>query len=604
MKIKKSFLVFVAAIVVFFGIRHLYQTGTIDSFIPRAVKQPSSVPPKASVPDWPVGSDRVNAPSAPATAPVSSSSSSDKEVRFEIWAWNADMALIFANGGPLTTPDSLMAKYGVKNLKVLRNDDTDQMRANLVTCAKELASGAANCKNGAHFISIMGDQTGAFFQAANPQLKKICPDCYLRTVDVVGRSNGEDKVMGPPEWKENPQLMRGALIAGAVKEGDWNMALKLASDNGIPNNPDFTTYDPDAINWVNTTYVDAADKWVSGYCENGKSARPVVKNGKRTGEKKDKCLDAIATWTPEDVKAAMNRGGLVSIVSSKSQGYRSQMPAVVIGIHKWMKENRALVEGMIAASAEAGDQINNSKAALRRGADLSAKVYKEKDGAYWMKYFEGTIERDKQGLMVELGGSAVTGFADRIQWFGLAPGTVNLYGITYKVFGDIVVQQYPNDVPEYPPLSEVLDLSYVKNVLARTNKMAKADLPTYSAEEKVKSVVSRKAVHINFETGKATFTSAAMAQLEDIFNQAVLTGLVVEVEGYTDSVGSREANMNLSRARAIAVKKYLEEKSPVNFPKGRVRVKYFGPDKPIASNTTEEGRAQNRRVEIILGSTE
>lgn len=199
--------------------------------------------------------------------------------------------------------------------------------------------------------------------------------------------------------------------------------------------------------------------------------------------------------------------------------------------------------------------------------------------------------------------------ADNIQWFGLAPGSANLFGITYKVFGDIVVSQYPNDVPDYPPLSEVLDTSYIKNIVSRTTQMAEADLPTFSAEDKVVSVVSRKAVHINFETGKATFTAEALEQLEKIFNDVVITGLYVEVAGHTDNSGSKEVNMNLSRARANAVRSYLEKKSPehfrvVNGKSQRIRVSYFGPDKPVASNTTEEGKAQNRRVEIVLGSTE
>lgn len=593
------------ALLIFGGGYWLYtkwEAGMFDSVVPRAVKQPSSVPPKAVLPDLPAA-DKMTQPSQSGAVPVASNSQSGgKSVRATVWAWNGQIALLLANGGSLTTSDSLMAKYGVTNLTILRQDDTNQMQADLVACAKELASGAANCRNGTHFIVIMGDQAAAFFQGINPQLKKVCPDCYTQVVDILGRSAGEDKFMGPQEWKDNPQSARGALVAGAVKEGDWNIVLKWAADNGIPNNPDFTTYDPDAINWVNDGYIEAANKYVAGYCEKGKSARPVVRNGKRTGEKADVCVTGVATWTPEDVKIAHNRGGLVSIVSTKE--YSSQMPAVVIGIRKFMRENRPLVEGMIVASAEAGDQIKNNRVALKMAADISAKVYKEKNAAYWMKYYDGVVERDKQGLMVELGGSKAAGFADRIQWFGLAPGTAKLYEITYKVFGDIVVQQYPNDVPEYPSLSETLDLSYVKAVLARTTQMAQADLPTYSAEDKVKSVVSRKGVPIEFETGKATFTPKALQQLEEIFNQLVQTNLIVEIAGHTDNTGSREVNMSLSRARANAVKKYLEEKSSVHFPAGRVRVKFFGPDKPVAENSTEAGRAQNRRVEIILGSTE
>ena len=61
--------------------------------------------------------------------------------------------------------------------------------------------------------------------------------------------------------------------------------------------------------------------------------------------------------------------------------------------------------------------------------------------------------------------------------------------------------------------------------------------------------------------------------------------------------------MALSESRAFAVKQWLESKAPVNFPSGRLRVFSHGQENPIAPNSTNEGRAQNRRVEIVLGTT-
>ena len=73
---------------------------------------------------------------------------------------------------------------------------------------------------------------------------------------------------------------------------------------------------------------------------------------------------------------------------------------------------------------------------------------------------------------------------------------------------------------------------------------------------------------------------------------------IVDIEGNTDSTGSRPHNMQLSRQRAEAVKQYLMEK--YGFPGTRLRTAGNGPDKPLDNNTTPEGREKNRRTDIKI----
>src|ERR1019366_7832997 len=113
--------------------------------------------------------------------------------------------------------------------------------------------------------------------------------------------------------------------------------------------------------------------------------------------------------------------------------YTSQMPHVIIGIDKWMRDNRPTVEGMLKAVFDGGDQVKNVAGALHYAAGVSSAVYQEKnsDASYWEKYFIGTNEQDKQGMRVDLGGSTVNNLADNMQILGLAPGSGNLFAGTY-----------------------------------------------------------------------------------------------------------------------------------------------------------------------------
>jgi OOP family OmpA-OmpF porin len=103
---------------------------------------------------------------------------------------------------------------------------------------------------------------------------------------------------------------------------------------------------------------------------------------------------------------------------------------------------------------------------------------------------------------------------------------------------------------------------------------------------------------VTFETGSATLTATSSQQLDEL--AAVLTAFptaAVSIEGHTDNTGDAAANKTLSTQRAEAVKSALVAKG---IAADRVAATGFGPDKPIAPNDTEEGKAKNRRVEIVV----
>lgn len=391
-----------------------------------------------------------------AAAPPAKPGCADKpEVRLFHWAWNAQSGLMYAAGGKQAVEGSLMCKNGV-NLKLIREDNTDNMQSQLLAFAEGLKAGEKNPSKGAHFVIIMGDGAAVFLKGLNDRLLKLGPDFGAQIVGVAGYSRGEDKFMGPAEWKKNPAASKGGLVAGVLRDGDWNIALKWLGDNKLKNNPDETSYDPDALNWVAASdYIDAAQKYVSGFCTELKNIK--------TGEKEKKCVQGVVTWTPGDVTVAEQKGGLVSIVSTYE--YRSQMPSVIIGNKKWMNENRALVKGLLSSIFAGGDAVRTSPENLKKAAAISAVVYGERDADYWARYFNLREEKDKLGNVVQLGGSAVATLSDNTQVFGLTGGK-NLIAATYTIFAEIVRSQYPTFLESYYPPDQVIDSSFVKELAA------------------------------------------------------------------------------------------------------------------------------------------
>jgi OmpA-OmpF porin, OOP family len=524
-------------------------------------------------------------------------------IRDEEWAWNAQIGKNYANGGPDTTKGSLMEKYNVC-MHITRQDDTTQMQNDLAACSKELVS-SNECSSGQHFVTIMADGAGQFLAGLNATLVKNCPDCTAEIVGTTGFSRGEDALWGPASWKSNPKSALGdGLISGVTGDGDWDTGMKWASGNMLKNNPSVggegtvATFDPDALNWYNAAdYIKAAEAYISGYCED----RKVIKNGKLTGETRNVCVKAVVTWTPGDVNLAEKKGGLVRIISTKQ--YRSQMPSAWIGIKKWDKSHPDKVASMLAATLEGGDQIKAFPEAKKRGGDISAKIYGEQDGAYWVKYYDGATERDATGRQVELGGSYADNMNDALAVFGVDGKSNNNVKATYTIFANVVTQQYPDrftktPIPPYEKVATTAYLLQAKGLL--DNAGSEAETVQYSATAQPTAQFGDVNKDIEFNTGSAVLTPQGLATVTSLKDDLAITKGYITLDGHTDNTGNSTANQKLSEARANSVKVAIQKMAPEDFPESRFRINGFGDSKPIADNKTVDGRAKNRRVEVIL----
>ncbi len=105
------------------------------------------------------------------------------------------------------------------------------------------------------------------------------------------------------------------------------------------------------------------------------------------------------------------------------------------------------------------------------------------------------------------------------------------------------------------------------------------------------------ALYINFDTGKAVIKPESQSIIDQI--ATLLSGnpdLTLSIEGHTDNIGTPESNRTLSMERAKSVMNAVTGKG---IGAARIKAVGWGQEKPVADNRTEEGRAKNRRVEIV-----
>jgi outer membrane protein OmpA-like peptidoglycan-associated protein len=534
----------------------------------------------------------------PETA-ASSEVASKPLIRIAGYAWNAQSGIIVANGGSKTTKGSLMEKNGV-NLELIRQDWLSELRNQQMKFVEEFDKGNNTPKEGVAAIMIMGDGAPFYISSAQQALddKYGAGKYQLQVLGAIGISYGEDKVIGPPSWKMNPQSMKGALISTVIGDGDWVVAVNYAFANGLKVNPDPATYDAEAVNFVaaeNDDYIEASKALIKSQQQGYTVPLKEVKGGKLTGKTINKKIDGCATWTPGDKMVFDALNGFTDVVSTKE--FNNQMPTAVIGLKQFADANKELIANIFKATFLATNQMKQYDSWRKRAAEATAANFKQENGDYWYGMFKGQ-QGEKGGISYNMGGSRVFNLADCNQYFGTTDG-VNRYKAVYDQVSRYLKELNPGgfnqNVKRVVPYEEAVNVSYLKGI---TNIDAGA---TYTTDytKKATSVMASGEWRINFESGRATVRPEAKDVLEQIYNLLIQAeDSKLELVGHTDNSGTQDGNYSLSTARAEAVKSFLIQKG---IPASRFqKVDGKGQDEPVADNSTPAGKAKNRRVVITL----
>ena len=530
---------------------------------------------------------------------VSSESAKKPLIKIAGYAWNAQSAIIVANGGPKTTQGSLMEKNGI-NLEIVRQDWLTELRNLQMKFIDEFDKGNNFPKEGAAGIMIMGDGVPFYISSVQQALDdKYGKGKYqLQVAGVIGLSYGEDKLIGPPSWKMNPQSMKGSLVSAVIGDGDWVTTVNYAFANGLKVNPDPTTFDAEAVNFIssaNDDYIESAKELIKSQKEGWTIPLKEVKNGKLTGKTINKKVDGCATWTPGDKMVFDALSGFTDVISTKE--FNNQMATAVIFLKQWADGNKSLVSNILKSSFTAANQMKQFDSWQLKASESVAATFGMENPKYWYDMFKGQ-KGEKNGISYNMGGSRVFNLADANQYLGVTDGT-NRYKAVFdqvsKYLKELNPAGFNQNVKRIVTYEEAINLSYLKQI--EDIDAGKTYVTDYS--KKASNVVASGEWRINFDVGRASIRPEGKDVLEQIYNLLIQAeDSKLELIGHTDNTGTKEGNYSLSAARAEAVKSFLISKGiPANrFQKTDGR----GQDEPIEDNATDAGKAKNRRVVITI----
>lgn len=191
-----------------------------------------------------------------------------------------------------------------------------------------------------------------------------------------------------------------------------------------------------------------------------------------------------------------------------------------------------------------------------------------------------------------LDGVRLSDYADNIAFFGSGEDSdyANIFKMAQEMYREL------RTIKRTSNAEESVDRRYIGALKGKFSTTSTEAPIEYKAPAKGATPIATQRRSIYFEPNSAKMSLDSRSVVDEIGNfMRAYENTIVDIEGNTDSTGSREHNMDLSRERAEAVKSYLVGKG---FPAARMRTAGNGPDKPLDTNSSAEGREKNRRTDI------
>jgi len=309
-------------------------------------------------------------------------------------------------------------------------------------------------------------------------------------------------------------------------------------------------------------------------------AAEVFKNGE---------VDGAAVWAPDDEDCLKAIHGAKVLISTKEAMFAISdiFYAKESVINSKREALTAFVEGWLRAAAE----INSSPEAKAKAQKLMAQYFQVPEA------------------VMNLDFARFTTYGDNVNFFNMSPTECrcvkgeDLYSKMARAFHEIGLA--PASVPMWRDITDLSILQALAGKFTGPEHAAEQSMtftkPTPAA--RTAPAVSTLHITITFATNAYELTDEHKYQIDMQFGSVAsgMAGFRIRIQGNTDNTGSAQFNRQLSQKRAQAMADYLIQR--YDFDRNRFIVIGNGPDKPIASNDTENGKAANRRADFELVET-
>jgi outer membrane protein OmpA-like peptidoglycan-associated protein/ABC-type nitrate/sulfonate/bicarbonate transport system substrate-binding protein len=479
----------------------------------------------------------ASAPAAPATGLRKPGEPFPKRpVRVALSQWPGHMALLIAAGGLKTQPGSPAAKLGL-DLEIVFIEDAPSKNKALEKGEVDFVWQTVDELP----ISMGGYKTAGFE-----------PKAFLQ----IDWSRGGDACVASPEVRTVEDIF-GRKSAMLLFSPDHTVFEFMITNSRLT---------PEQVTEVRKATQFSPDDFTFG--------RTLFTQGK---------IDVACLWEPDVTLALAGRRGAHRLFSTADA---SELVADVLLTSKALLEAHPEVAEKVAKAWFSAVTIaERDKPAAARLISTAASRFKDELG------YEKTLAALAWAKWTDLG--------DNARFFGL-DGSAPAFDRVYNQADGIWINYPQAEIKDRFAPVVLRDDRIVKKIWEEAGKPAAAPAAPNEVElARSGKPVFTKSLSIGFATASSRLTHEAIATI----NQQVLAqlqmagGMSVRIEGNTDSIGDADENQTLSESRAKAIVEYLASKG---IAPTRMVARGNGTRNPLATNSTAEGRAANRRTDILF----